>query len=192
VSISFFNAVLLRDFALYDLLNHGYAQAIPVIKAWLVLEADKRNNTHIPDEKILEKYAQQHYSQVLDELLPLVLKTAAKESVNRYHSEWDSAGCHASTERQIVQFVQYALNQEAEKMTEQFFHRVSCLEQVAFPIKQELLLHAMEYTPLHEADKVLGWLLIDFDQHAFEDTSLESSRFTCCQRIIQRFRPIAV
>lgn len=181
--------LLLRDFVLYDLLEHGYIQAVAVMKIWIALEADRRKSIHLPDEKILEKYGRQYYSQVLDELLPLVLETADKESINRYQSEWTSLGYHISAERQIVQFMQYSLAQEAEEMPEQFFQRVSCLEQVVSPIKQELFLHAMECLPLHEADKAFEWLLTDFDQRAFEKTSFENSELSCCQRIIQRFSP---
>lgn len=181
--------LLLRDFVLYDLLEHGYVQAAAVMKKWIALEAGKRNSIHVPDKEVLEKYAKQHYTQVLNELLLLVLETAAKESINRYRSEWTSVGYHTSSERQVVQFIQDALNQEAEKMPEQFFQRVFCLEQVASPIKQELFLHAMECLPLYEADKALEWLLADFDQRAFDKTSFEHSELSCCQRIIQRFSP---
>jgi hypothetical protein len=181
--------LLLHDFALYDLIEHGYIQAVSVMKTWVALEASKRNSIHIPDENILEKYAKQHYIHVLNELMPLVLETAAKESTNRYQSEWTSVGYHISMERQIVQFMQHALNQEAEKIPEQFFLRISSLEQVESPIKQELFLHAMEHLPSHKADKVFEWLLADFDQRAFEKTSFENSQLDCCKRIIQSLSP---
>ena len=155
-------SLLLHDFVLYDLIKHGYIQAVSVMKTWVALETGKRNSIHIPDENILEKYAKQHYVHVLNELLPLVLETAAKESTNRYQSEWTSVGYHISTERQIVQFIQHALNQEAEKIPEQFFLRISSLEQVESPIKQELLLHAMEHLPNYKADDVYEWLMTEF------------------------------
>lgn len=181
--------LLLHDFVLYDLIEHGYVQTVSVMKTWIVLEPGKRNSIHIPDEKVLEKYAKQHYRQVLNELLPLVLETAAKESANRYQSEWASVDYHISMERQIVQFMQHALNQEAKKIPEQFFLRISSLEQVESPIKQELLLHAMEHLPTYKADDVFEWLLTDFGQRAFEKTSFENSQLTCCKRIIQSFSP---
>lgn len=180
---------LLRDFGLYDLLSHGYAQAIPVMKAWVALKPDKREHVQIPNETVLKKYAGQYYSQVLDELLTFVLETAARESAKQYRSEWAEAGRHVSAERLIVRFIQYALNQEAGELSERFFHRLSFFAQVESPIKQELFLHAIEYLPLHKADEVFDWLLEDFDERAFEKTSFENSQLACCRRIIQRFSP---
>lgn len=181
--------VLLRDFGLYDLLSHGYAQAIPVMKAWVALKPDKREHVQIPDETVLKKYAGQYYSQVLDELLTFVLETAARESAKQYRSEWVEAGRHVSAERLIVRLIQDALNKEAGEMPEQFFHRLSFFAQVESPIKPELFLHAIEYLPLHKADEVFDWLLEDFDERAFDETSFENSQLACCRRIIQRFSP---
>ena len=61
-------SLLLHNFVLYDLIEHGYIQAVSVIKTWVALEVGKRNSIHIPDENILEKYAKQHYNRLSQRL----------------------------------------------------------------------------------------------------------------------------
>lgn len=181
--------LLQDDFALYDLIAHGYAQAIPVIKVWVLAGANCRKNVYFFDETVLKPYIKLHYKQIIAELLPVVLEVATAESNARNASEWFSSNSVVSAERQIVQFLQLALDQAAEGMPEQFFQYISLCEQSDSPIKQELFLHAMEHLPFNYADEIFGWLLADFDKRAFEETSFEKSRLSCCQRIIQRFSP---
>lgn len=181
--------LLIQDFALYDLINYGYSQAIPVIEAWIRLDSDNRKNAHLPDEKRMETYAQHHYQSILSELLGTVLEVATAKPAIRYRSEWFARNPLVSTERQVVHFMQAALNQEAKKQPEQFFQYLSKWENFDSPIRQELFLHAMEWLPLNYADDVICWLLSDFDEHAFEETSIERSSLSCCQRIIHQFSP---
>lgn len=181
--------LLQDDFALYDLIAHGCVQAIPVIKVWILSGPDYRKNVHFLDETISKSYVEQNCEQIVTELLPAVLEVAETESKSRYMSDWSSKGALVTAERQIVQFIQFALNQLAEKEPKHFFQCVSLWTHIESPIKQELFLHAMEYLPLDSSDEVLQWLLSDFDRNAFEETGIEKNQLSCSQRIIQRFSP---
>lgn len=181
--------LLQNNFTLYDLVDHKYFEAIYVIKAWILLPPDCRENAIFPDEEISEAYILQYYESIVSELLPVVLETANAESINRYRSEWFSVGSNVPVERQIVQFIQSAINYVALKNPEYFFNYVHQCEQIKSPIKQELLLHGMEILPIDYSDKVLSWLLSDFDNRIFENTSIEKTKLSCCQRVINRFSP---
>jgi hypothetical protein len=183
------NLELLKDsFSLHNLLANNYVEAIYVLKAYICLTPNQRTNIHFPDTKVLESYVSLYYQQILTTLIPIVFEVAKAESKNYYISEWYSKR-HISDERQIVQWMQLAINKTAENTPEDFIKYVRQWENIDSPIKQELLLHAMEHLPLEYADKVFDWLLSDFDKHAFEETSTEKSKLSCCQRIIQHFSP---
>lgn len=183
------NPELLKDiFSLYNLFANNYVEAIYVFKAYICLSPNLRTNIHFPDNKVLESYTSLYYQQILTTLIPVVFEIAKADSEIYHTSGWYSKR-HVSDEHQIVQWMQLAINKAAENTPEEFFNCVHQWESIDSPIKQELLLHAMERLPLEYADKVFSWLLSDFDKNAFEETSMEKNELSCCQRIIQYFSP---
>ena len=181
--------LLQNNFALYDLIDHKYVQAIHIVKAWISLNPDCRKNVNFPDGEMLESYVALYYETIINELLLVILETANAESVGQYRSDWFFFDSHVSSERQIVQFIQLALNQVAAKRPDHFFKYVAQCEHIDSPIKQELFLHGMELLPTNQSDEILNWLLSDFDAHVFEETSIEETELSCCQRIVKRFSP---
>ena len=183
--------LLREEYELYRMIEQGSVWAIPIIQIIIKSDPDHRKNIHFPEGKHLKAFAEKNAEEIVDQLLAPAMRAAAKEKKpNSYlRNEWTARYYTITIEQKIIQIVQMALSSVAQNAPEHFFNVMEKYQEEESPVKAALMLHAVENLPIDCADRVVIWLLNDFNNRAFEKASNEETELSCCKRVIERFSP---
>lgn len=178
-----------------SLIKQQSVRAVYLLK-YILEENEKQllGNIYLGENHQLEAFARTNYKEIIDELFPIICKITncfsppwPHYTLNDQYRSWISHEYNESTARKIVECVKIAFQESAQSNSDNTLQFIEHLQYPISIIGHEIIMHAISNLPVEYCDRVIQWLLTDFENKVFVYSSNEMDFLCYAKLIIKKF-----